>query len=155
MARGFFVITRQLQQLERCSNPLRMRKVFLVLLKKNFFDLGEGFAWERLAKWGCFRFDFIVRSTRSLANTHKPVRKYTREYKLKLKPWITQGVISSIKHRDRLFRIYKRSKLLTDFESYKKFRNNLTPIKELATRKYYAEQSAQNSRNPKRTWTLI
>ena len=25
-------------------------------IKKNFFDLGEGFAWERLAKWGCFRF---------------------------------------------------------------------------------------------------
>jgi len=23
-------------------------------IKKIFFDLGEGFAWERLAKWGCF-----------------------------------------------------------------------------------------------------
>ena len=34
---------------------LRMRQVFLVLLK-NFFDLGEGFVWERLAKWGCFGF---------------------------------------------------------------------------------------------------
>ena len=81
---------------------------------------------------------------------------YTRrEYKLKLKPWITQGIISSIKHRDYLFRVYKRSKLLTDFESYKKFRNHLTHIKELAKRKYYEEQFAQNSRNSKRTWTLI
>jgi len=34
---------------------LWMRQVFLVLLK-NFFDLGEGFVWERLAKWGCFGF---------------------------------------------------------------------------------------------------
>jgi len=25
-------------------------------IKKNLFDLGEGFAWERLAKWGCFGF---------------------------------------------------------------------------------------------------
>jgi len=33
-----------------------MRQDFLVLLKKKFFDLGEGFAWERLAKWGCFVF---------------------------------------------------------------------------------------------------
>ena len=23
-------------------------------IKKTFFDLGEGFAWEELAKWGCF-----------------------------------------------------------------------------------------------------
>jgi len=33
-----------------------MRQVFLVLFKKKIFDLGEGFAWERLAKWGCFVF---------------------------------------------------------------------------------------------------
>jgi len=56
LALGFLVITRQLLQLERCSNPLQMREDFLVLLKKNFFDSGEGFAWERLAKWGRFRF---------------------------------------------------------------------------------------------------
>ena len=66
------------------------------------------------------KFDFIVRSMKSLADAHIPVRKYTRmEYKLELKPWMTQGIISSIKHRDYLFRIYKRSKLLIDFESYK------------------------------------
>ena len=56
VAHAFLVITRHLLQLDRCSNPLRMRKVFLVLLKKNFFYLGEGFVWERLAKWGCFCF---------------------------------------------------------------------------------------------------
>jgi len=78
-----------------------------------------------------------------------------REYKLKLKPWITQGIIFSIKHRDYLFRVYKTSKLLTDFESYKKIRNHLTHIKELAKRKYHEEQLTQNSRNSKRTWTLI
>jgi len=67
---------------------------------------------------------------KSLADTHMPVRKHTRgEYKLKLKPWITQGIISPTKHRDYLFRVYKRSKLLTDFESYKKIRNHLTHIK--------------------------
>jgi len=96
------------------------------------------------------KFDFIVRSMKSLADTHTPVRKYTRrEYKLKLKPWITQGIISSIKHRDHLFRVYKRSKLLTDFKTYKKFRNRLTHVKELAKRKYYEGQFAQNSRNLK------
>jgi len=54
-----------------------------------------------------------------------------------------------------LFRIYKKSKLPTDFESYKKFRNHLTHIKELAKRKYYEEQFAHSSKNSKRTWTLI
>jgi len=41
-ARAFLNITRHLLQLERCSNPVRMRKVFLVLSKKNIFWFG----WE-------------------------------------------------------------------------------------------------------------
>jgi len=72
------------------------------------------------------KFYFIARSMKSRADTHMPVWKYTRrEYKLKLKPWITQGIISSIKHRDYLFRVYKRSKLLTDFETYKQCKTAL------------------------------
>ena len=42
------------------------------------------------------KFDFIVRSMKSLADIHMPVWKYTRrEYKPKLKPWITL-VLSNI-----------------------------------------------------------
>jgi len=40
-------------------------------------------------------------------------------------------------------------------KSYKQFRNRLTHVKDLAKRKYYEEQFAQNSRNSKRAWTLI
>jgi len=54
------------------------------------------------------KFDFIVRSMKSLADTHMPVRKYTRrEYKLKLKLWIIQGIISSIKRRLLVSRLQK------------------------------------------------
>ena len=90
----------------------------------------------RYSEWNVNeKFDFIARSMKSLADTHMPVRKYTRrEYKLKLKPWITQGIISSIKHRDYLFRVFKRSKLLTDFETYKQFRNRVTHVKDAAKR---------------------
>ena len=47
------------------SAPAAAREVFkpstdaeslLVSIKKTFFDSCEGFAWGRLAKWGCFRF---------------------------------------------------------------------------------------------------
>jgi len=35
------------------------------------------------------KFDFIVRSIKSLADTHMLIRKYTRrKYELKLTPWI-------------------------------------------------------------------
>jgi len=91
---------------------------------------------------------------KSLAATHMPLRKYTRrEYKLKLKPWMTQGITSSIKHRDYLFRIYKRSNYLQISNVTKKFRNHLTHVKELAKRKYYEEQFFTYI-NSKRTWMI-
>jgi len=66
-------------------------------------------------------FDFVVRSMRGVADTRVRVRKYTRrEYKVKVKPWITQGMICSIKHRDYLFRIYKKSKTTNGFPNVQK-----------------------------------
>ena len=48
MAQSFFVITRQPLQLDRCSNLLRMRKVFLVLfLKKFWLGWGVRLGWAR------------------------------------------------------------------------------------------------------------
>jgi len=56
LARVFFVITRQLQQLERCSNPLQMRKVFLVLFKKNFLIWVRGSLGRSSQNGGVFDF---------------------------------------------------------------------------------------------------
>jgi len=47
----------------------------------------------------------------------------------KLMSWITQGIISFIKHRNYLFHVYK-------VRNSKKFRNYLTHVKESAKRKY-------------------
>ena len=56
VAQSFFVITRQPLQLDRCSNPLRMRKVFLVLLKKNFLIGVRSSPGVGSQSWGVFGF---------------------------------------------------------------------------------------------------
>ena len=56
VARAFLDITRHLLQLERCSNPLRMRKVFLVLPKKNVFDRVRGSPGGGSQSGGVFNF---------------------------------------------------------------------------------------------------
>ena len=37
-------------------NPSTDAASLLGSINKKFFDLGEGFAWDLLAKWVCFRF---------------------------------------------------------------------------------------------------
>jgi len=78
------------------------------------------------------------------------VRKYTRrEHKLIKKPWIIKGIVSSIKHKECLLRIYKRSKLLADFERYK-IQKPSYACQRTSKRKYYEDQFAEFSRNSKR-----
>ena len=56
LALGFLVITRQLLQLERCSNPLQMREDFLVLLKKKFLIRVRGSPGRGSQYGGAFGF---------------------------------------------------------------------------------------------------
>jgi len=56
VARVFFVITRQPLQLQRCSNSLRMRKVFLVLSKKHFLIQVRGSPGGGSQSGGVFGF---------------------------------------------------------------------------------------------------
>jgi len=64
------------------------------------------------------KFDFIAISMKTLTDTQMPVRKHTkRGYKLEQKPRNNSSDhFLKNKHRDYLFRIYKRSKHLEDFE---------------------------------------
>jgi len=45
-------------------------------------------------------------------------------------------------------------KITSRFRNVQKIPKHLTHVKELAERKYYQDQFAENSRNSKQTWTL-
>jgi len=49
-------ITRQPIELERCSNPVRIRQVFSLDLKNIYFVLGFGFSVRDVTRGACFRF---------------------------------------------------------------------------------------------------
>jgi len=58
----FLAITRQPLELESCSNPVRIREVFLLRLNF-FFVLGLGFTVGEVIMGACFRFfgqDYLV-----------------------------------------------------------------------------------------------
>ena len=47
--------------------------------------------------------NFLNTFTNTL-NLHAPLRKQThKEKKLKAKPWITKGVLASLKHKNKLY----------------------------------------------------
>ena len=84
-------------------------------------------------------------------NSHAPLMFMSRrERKLNEKPWITKGILKSIKTKNNLFKSCKKCSEVSKIEFYKKYRNKLTHVKFLAKSQYYNSLLTENRSNPKK-----
>ena len=84
----------------------------------------------------------LVNTFNLIIDMHAPLRPMSRqENRLSDKPWITCGILTSIKTKNKHFKKYFKNKNInTDQfkkEHYKKYLNKLTHVKNLAKRIYY------------------
>ena len=71
-------------------------------------------------------------------NKHAPLRPMSRrEKRLSQKPWISKGILKSIKTKNKLFETHYSSNDPDKKLFYKQFLNKLTHIKSLTKRCYY------------------
>ena len=71
------------------------------------------------------------------------------------KPWITPGLLTSIKQKNYL---YKKLKLNNDSsfrDCYKTFKNKLTTLLRVAEKNYYKKQLDYNKNNMAKTWNTL
>lgn len=86
--------------------------------------------------------------------TNSKIKKINSAYR-KRKPWVTEGIINSIKHRDEL-----KKQLLRNFSinlnlNYKKYRNTLNKIIKLAKSLYYKTKIQEAKNEYKQVWNII
>ena len=87
---------------------------------------------------------------------HAPLRNITRkEKKLKRKPWITKGILTSIKHKNKLFTIKIKTNLQESIYTYKKYRNKLNHITGLSKKQYYFNLFTTCKNNSSKLWKTI
>lgn len=82
----------------------------------------------------------------------------TCKKKTPLKPWITQGVLKSLRKRDNLHRRIKKSANLNNVELHKyyiSYRNLCNKIIKKLKKEYYKLQLLKNNGNAKETWRII
>ena len=74
----------------------------------------------------------------------------------KIKPWITIGIVKSIRTRDKLAIQVKREPLNGELHSkYRTYRNMLTRIIRNTKILYYSEKFSNNRNNPRKFWQTI
>ena len=98
----------------------------------------------------------FVFSFKQITDMHAPLRLNSRkERKLALKPWITEGILKSIKTENRLLnQCYKRnnSDLITQFKQYS---NKLSTTKCVAKQDYFMSLLLETRNNVSQQWKII
>jgi len=94
-----------------------------------------------------YKFNIFLDTFLYAVNNHAPVVKMSS--KLALKPWLTKGIIVSIKHKNRMYKIVLKSRY--DFhlnKCFKNFSKILTQLKKKSKIIYYQKEFEQSIFNP-------
>ena len=105
-------------------------------------------------------FDNMLSCINKLLDKYAPLKKVTKQdLKRQSKPWITNGLLTSIKRKDKLFHLCVKTKneniRLGIHTEYKKLRNKLNELIELSKKNYYGKYFTEHSNNIKKIWIGI
>lgn len=96
-----------------------------------------------------------------IINSNKKIVNNTVSRKRKLKPWITTGLITSIRRRDKLGKMVLKNLITNNFLNYyKKYKNKLCSLIRYVRNEFYKKKitnitSDNNRNNTKQLWNVI
>lgn len=91
-----------------------------------------------------------------LLNRHAPLKpKSTRFKKQQRKPWITNGILKSIRTKNSLLKKFIKTKDDFWFQRYKLFRNTLNRVIKLSKQNYYSSYFKDFRKDSKKVWKGI
>lgn len=107
---------------------------------------------------GCMKN--LLLEVENLLNTMAPVRRLTKkEINIQKLPWITKGILKSMKDRDRNHKEYIKEsdvvKRLELFKIYKQKRNLIVSLTRKSKSDYFVSYFEENKANIKKTWEGI
>ena len=84
----------------------------------------------------------------------KKLSKY--KLKLQLKPCITNGILKSIRYKNKTYKkLCKKNNYKLKLQEYKTYRNKLTKIKTICKKMYYEKRLQNCYKNSSETWKVI
>ena len=99
----------------------------------------------------------ITNALKKVTNKHAPIRKTSNaQQRLLKKPWLSKGLLLSIKRRQKMFKSCFLSRYPEKVNPYKRYNNKLNKLKEpVAKKNYFIAQFNLYKQNIKATWGLI
>ena len=102
------------------------------------------------------QFRDFIEIVKSKIDKHAPLKKLSHKLrKLKCKPWITRGILTSIKRKQKLYVSHFNNGDTDRQNVYKKYANKLTKIKFISKQMYYQDELNKSKNNAFKTWSVI
>lgn len=70
-------------------------------------------------------------------------------------PWLTLGILKSIKKKNKLYMYWKRNPTSYNKQKYDDYKHLLEKVKKCAKKMYYHNQLDKHSGNPRKTWNVL
>ena len=99
-------------------------------------------------------FTSYMEKFKSFYNNNFPLKSFSIKEKHYGKPYITPGIIKSIKHRNKLQKLYAKWPLTYE-TTFKKYRNMLTTVIRKAKQDYCKSKLIDQQGNTKKTWETL
>jgi hypothetical protein len=102
----------------------------------------------------------ILGKTNGLLDEMAPVRRLTKkEINLRQNPWITRGILKSMRSRDQLYKEFVKERDITKknnlHTAYKTSRNHIITLIRRSRNSFYASYFEEHKTNAKKTWEGI
>lgn len=97
-----------------------------------------------------FHTDFMC-----IYNASFPLKKIKAARYKRNKPWLSNGILKSIKKKNVLCKKSLRYPTLENINKYKKYKNKLNHVQRTAKRSYYQKRIKSSKSNIKATWNII
>ena len=105
-----------------------------------------------------FIFSKFLQIVRSAIDFYAPLRQASpRQKRIQSKPWLTKGLLVSIKRKQKLYRSHFMSHDLEKQQFYKQYSNKLNKIKYKAKKFFYVDlfEECFIHNNPRKIWSTI
>ena len=101
-------------------------------------------------------YNFFHEKHCGIVNKHFPMETLTRkQQELELKPWITKGILTSIRIKAKLFKTFKKTQKTQDYAKYKFYRDTINSLTRKSKKQYHKEYFIKHANNLKKTWKGI
>lgn len=101
-------------------------------------------------------FTSFYNNINTIIDKHVPLKQLSkREVKFRSKPWISKGIRTSIKKKNKLYNKFLKTNSSFYKSQYKTYRNKISNLIRISKKNYYKVYFNENANNIKNTWKGI